>query len=1101
MCHSDAAKAGDGPRDAPASASRDAAGPGGCFDSEEISRETRRDADFSRLDRAGVAYCDHAGAPPYAESLVRECASALTSTLLGNPHSAHDAAGATSAAVDAARDATLEHFNAPLGEYAVVFTSGATAAMRLLAESFPWSPESEFAYTRVNHTSVLGIRACAAAAGARVACVDVVRDDGDDDDGDVGDDASGASSARRTNASRDRRPGLRLRERAEISAPRARPGPSRAAPVVSLFAYPSECNLTGERFDPALASSGARRRFSSEEKDRSGGQPVFLTLCDAAKSAGLDPPDLSAPDAPDFLACSFYKMFGYPSGVGALVARTSALALLKPRYFGGGTAAGVDADEAFYARRDGAEGLEDGTLPFSSLLAVPRGFEWLAKQREPGETSGGSRAGAKALDRRARAVAARAAAGLAALRHANGRRVVRLYGAGWLETQHRLEEEVEEKAVEEKAVEAAVEASVKTVETASRPPPRPPPGVVSQGPVVAFNVLRSDGAWTGYARVERALASRRVSVRVGCCCNPGACARLVGAAPGGARRLHASGKTCGDGVDLDDEGNPTGVVRASFGPGSVAEDADRLVEAIQEHFAEEEEEEDDAKEVEAAEAEEKEDFFSRREGADAGVAPLEGAADAGVVARPLGTFIGTSLVARVTSLAVYPIKSAAAFEPPAGSWPIGPNGLLYDREWALVTPAGAALCARRVPALARLRCAVDLARGVATVRMAPSDEDGDGDGDGGGGREAAVRGPSVSSTLILPLRADDAEDPFGSGSGSGSGVRVRLCGEETTVARGASEDADADAEGWDRASRASASVSASASASASASSRSRADAWFTAALGVACALVRQRPGTRRAVASGVRGGPNPRRVGLDDPRGDQTRPSIGLANSAQILLVSAASVADLRDKAARRNPGTSAADLERVVHAARFRPNVVVGPPEALEAYAEETDAWKTLHVRGYVGEGDREDDREGEGDRDDAKKSGRKKREETDALALRAVRRCERCSTVGVDHRDGARTPEPMRTLVADRGKRGGGGGGGVSFGVLFNVAGDPPGRSPPRERLGSARDRAAPGAGASDGEVREWMIARWGRARVVSVGDAVRPGGAGGGGGSAVA
>ena len=93
------------------------------------------------------------------------------------------------------------------------------------------------------------------------------------------------------------------------------------------------------------------------------------------------------------------------------------------------------------------------------------------------------------------------------------------------------------------------------------------------------------------------------------------------------------------------------------------------------------------------------------------------------------------------------------------------------------------------------------------------------------------------------------------------------------------------------------------------------------------------------------------------------------------------------------------------------------------------------------------------------------------------------------------------MRTLVADRGKRGGGGGGGVSFGVLFNVAGDPPGRSPPRERLGSARDRAAPGAGASDGEVREWMIARWGRARVVSVGDAVRPGGAGGGGGSAAA
>ena len=140
MCPSDAAKAGDGARDAPASASRDAAGPGGCFDSEEISRETRRDADFSRLDRAGVAYCDHAGAPPYAESLVRECASALTSTLLGNPHSAHDAAGATSAA-DAARDATLEHFNAPSASTRSLHRWRHTR-MRCLAESFRGPPRA-----------------------------------------------------------------------------------------------------------------------------------------------------------------------------------------------------------------------------------------------------------------------------------------------------------------------------------------------------------------------------------------------------------------------------------------------------------------------------------------------------------------------------------------------------------------------------------------------------------------------------------------------------------------------------------------------------------------------------------------------------------------------------------------------------------------------------------------------------------------------------------------------------------------------------------------------------------------------------------------------
>ena len=45
---------------------------------------------------------------------------------------------------------------------------------------------------------------------------------------------------------------------------------------------------------------------------------------------------------------SFYKIFGYPTGLGALVARRDALALLRPRYFGGGTAAACAADEDFF---------------------------------------------------------------------------------------------------------------------------------------------------------------------------------------------------------------------------------------------------------------------------------------------------------------------------------------------------------------------------------------------------------------------------------------------------------------------------------------------------------------------------------------------------------------------------------------------------------------------------------------------------------------------------------------------------------------------------------------------------------------------------------
>jgi hypothetical protein len=40
----------------------------------------------------------------------------------------------------------LALFNAPAGEYACVFTAGATSALKLVGETFPWSSKSEYLY-------------------------------------------------------------------------------------------------------------------------------------------------------------------------------------------------------------------------------------------------------------------------------------------------------------------------------------------------------------------------------------------------------------------------------------------------------------------------------------------------------------------------------------------------------------------------------------------------------------------------------------------------------------------------------------------------------------------------------------------------------------------------------------------------------------------------------------------------------------------------------------------------------------------------------------------------------------------------------------------
>lgn len=52
----------------------------------------------------------------------------------------------------------LSFFNASPGEYNCIFTSGATSALKLVGETFPWSSKSTYMYTMENHNSVLGIR-------------------------------------------------------------------------------------------------------------------------------------------------------------------------------------------------------------------------------------------------------------------------------------------------------------------------------------------------------------------------------------------------------------------------------------------------------------------------------------------------------------------------------------------------------------------------------------------------------------------------------------------------------------------------------------------------------------------------------------------------------------------------------------------------------------------------------------------------------------------------------------------------------------------------------------------------------------------------------
>ncbi|MFW8423601.1 aminotransferase class V-fold PLP-dependent enzyme, partial [Klebsiella pneumoniae] len=62
----------------------------------------------------------------------------------------------------------------------------------------------------------------------------------------------------------------------------------------------------------------------------------FYILLDAASFVGSSYLDLSK-YKPDFICVSFYKMFGFPTGVGALIVSKRGQQVLRKQYYGGGT--------------------------------------------------------------------------------------------------------------------------------------------------------------------------------------------------------------------------------------------------------------------------------------------------------------------------------------------------------------------------------------------------------------------------------------------------------------------------------------------------------------------------------------------------------------------------------------------------------------------------------------------------------------------------------------------------------------------------------------------------------------------------------------------
>jgi selenocysteine lyase/cysteine desulfurase len=438
-----------------------------------------RALEFSRLDAEAHAYLDFTGSALYPESLVATHAEMLRASVLGNPHAESPASLASSALIAEAKAHVLRFLDGDSAEYDMCFTANASGAIAHVAASFPFGPDAPLVLSADNHNSVNGVREYARRAGAPVHYLPL--------DAELRLDA----------------PECRLAE-----LPRLGSGSG-------LFAYPAQSNFSGVRHPLSLVRHAQARGYR--------------VLLDAAAYVPTSRLSLSVVPA-DFVALSFYKMFGYPTGLGALVARREALAELRRPSFAGGTVEWVSVQHVAHRLRAGAEGFEDGTADFIGIGAVPRGLSFLEAL------------GVGNVERHVTRLALELLRALLALRHRSGQPLVRVYG---------------------------------------------PTDAVNRGATVAFNVVDVAGAAVSFAAVEERARSARVSVRGGCFCNPGASEAAFGFPPD--RTADCLASTSGGRWSISKfaecmRGYPVGAIRASFGIPSNDDDLRRLV-AVVESFA------------------------------------------------------------------------------------------------------------------------------------------------------------------------------------------------------------------------------------------------------------------------------------------------------------------------------------------------------------------------------------------------------------------------------------------------------------------------------------------------------------------------------------
>jgi selenocysteine lyase/cysteine desulfurase len=378
----------------------------------DIFFERLRKKEFSRLDKSGHVYLDYTGGNLYPQSLVEKHHRFLQKAVYGNPHSKNGASLLSEKYINESRKAVLDFFNAK--DYYCIFTSNASAALQIVGECYPFSGDSHFLLLADNHNSVNGIREYCNNKG-------------------------GAYTYSPMNYS-----GLSINEPELVKLLEMNKHAKE-----KLFAYPAQSN-----------ASGVQHSLEWIKKAHTQGWDVLL---DASAFVPTSKLDLSV-HSPEFATLSFYKMFGYPTGIGCLLVKKTVFNKLKKPWFAGGTVTLSAIQHSAHFLKNDHEKFENGTVNYLDIPAIVNGLNFIEGLKMEN------------INARIKDLCSSVLSVFTKLTHHNGKPLIKLYG---------------------------------------------PSNVENRGGTFLINFLDQHGQQYPVELIEQMANANKISIRTGCFCNPG----------------------------------------------------------------------------------------------------------------------------------------------------------------------------------------------------------------------------------------------------------------------------------------------------------------------------------------------------------------------------------------------------------------------------------------------------------------------------------------------------------------------------------------------------------------------------------------------------